>query len=134
MDGRDPIWNWLLPGNSGSRLCCSEMLRTLQWARIADFSAAPAVTVPWRVWVCQNFLSTRISMPDQPKSERFKAEMPHIPGVAAGGASRPGRMANPTVRLVAGFLVVLIVCLVGSRWLLRSKHVAESPTGPPPPI
>jgi hypothetical protein len=73
-------------------------------------------------------------MPDQPKSERFKAEMPHIPGVPAGGASRQGMMANPTVRLVAGFLMVLIVCLVGSRWLLRSKHVAETPTGPPPQI
>src|ERR1700739_2893698 len=86
------------------------------------------------VRACRNFLSTRIRMPDQPKSERFKAEMPHIPGVPAEGASRQGMMANPTVRLVAGFLVVLIVCLVGSRWLLRPKHVAEAPPGPPPQI
>jgi hypothetical protein len=73
-------------------------------------------------------------MPDQPQPERFKAEMPHIPGVAAGGAPRQGIVANPTVRLLAGLVLVLVFCLLGSRWLLRPKHVVEAPAAPPPQI
>jgi hypothetical protein len=73
-------------------------------------------------------------MPDQPQPERFKAEMPHIPGVAAVGAPRQGILANPTVRLLAGLVLVLVVCLLGSRWLLRPKQVVEAPLAPPPQI
>ena len=70
-------------------------------------------------------------MPDQPQPDRFKAEMPQIPGVSVAGAPRQGAATNPAVRLVAGLLVVLLICLLGSRWLLRSKP-AEA-TAPPPP-
>ena len=73
-------------------------------------------------------------MTDQPQSERFKAEMPHIPGVAAGGASRQAMAANPTLRLVAGLAIVLFVCLFGARWLLRPKHAEAPPAAPPPQI
>ena len=73
-------------------------------------------------------------MTDEPQSNRFKAEMPQIPGVAAEGAARQGIAANPTVRLVAGLVVVLVICLLGSRWLLRPKHVEEAPVAPPPQI
>jgi hypothetical protein len=73
-------------------------------------------------------------MTDQPQSNRFKADMPEIPGVAVAGADRPGIAANPTVRLVAGLVVVLVVCLLGSRWLLRPKHVEEPPAAPAPQI
>ena len=73
-------------------------------------------------------------MTDQPQSNRFKADMPQIPGVAVAGADRPGIAANPTVRLVAGLVVVLVVCLLGSRWLLRPKHVEEPPAAPAPQI
>jgi hypothetical protein len=73
-------------------------------------------------------------MPDKSQPERFKAEMPQIPGVAARGAPRQGIVANPTVRLLAGLALVLVVCLLGSRWLLRPKHLAEAPAAPPPQI
>jgi hypothetical protein len=73
-------------------------------------------------------------MTDQPQVNRFKADMPEIPGVAVAGADRPGIAANPTVRLVAGLVVVLVVCLLGSRWLLRPKHVEEPPAAPAPQI
>ena len=73
-------------------------------------------------------------MTDQPQSNRFKADMPEIPGVAVAGADRQGIAANPTVRLVAGLVVVLVVCLLGSRWLLRPKHAEEPPAAPAPQI
>ncbi len=56
--------------------------------------------------------------------------MPQIPGVSGAGPQRQGAAPNPAVRLVAGLLVVLVVCLLGSRWLLRSKP-KEAPAPPP---
>jgi len=73
-------------------------------------------------------------MPDQPQSDRFKAEMPHIPGVGPGGAPRRGIAANPTFRMVAGLVLVVVICLIGSRWLLRSKHTAAPAAAPPPQV
>ncbi len=73
-------------------------------------------------------------MTDQPQANRFKADMPQIPGVAIAGADRQEIAANPTVRLVAGLVVVLVICLLGSRWLLRPKHVQEPPAAPTPQI
>src|SRR5580704_11492965 len=73
-------------------------------------------------------------MTDQPPTERFKADMPNIPGVAAGGASPQGMAANPTWRLVGGLAIVLFVCLFGARWLLRSKHAEAPPAALPPQI
>jgi hypothetical protein len=71
-------------------------------------------------------------MPDQPQSERFKAEMPEIPGVSGEPSSSPQLSANPAVLLVAGLLVVLLVCFLGYRLLLRPKR-AEVPSVPAPP-
>jgi len=73
-------------------------------------------------------------MTDQPQSNRLKADMPQIPGVDVAGADRQGIAANPTVRLVAGLVVVLVICLLGSRWLLRPKHVEAPPAAPAPQI
>jgi hypothetical protein len=70
-------------------------------------------------------------MPDQPQPDRFKAEMPQIPGVSEAGARRQGAAPNPAVRLVAGLLVVLLVCFLGSRWLLRAKR-PDAPAPAPP--
>src|SRR5215470_19446662 len=83
-------------------------------------------------------------MADQPQPERFKAEMPQIPGVEAAATSEvPAPAAsspastntiaqNPAVRLVAGLLALLIVLFVGSRWLFRSSHKTEAVAPPPP--
>ena len=71
-------------------------------------------------------------MPDPPQSDRFKAEMPQIPGVPAAGVPRPAAVVNPALRRVAGLVGVLVLCLLGALWLLRPKH-AEAPAAAPPP-
>ena len=75
-------------------------------------------------------------MADQEQSERFKAEMPQIPGVAAEAAPRPGKglAENPAVRLVAGMLVLLLLMFVGSRWLFHSRHTEAVAPAPPAQI
>src|SRR5882724_9157378 len=72
-------------------------------------------------------------MADQQQPERFKAEMPQIPGVVAEAAPRPGKglAENPAVRLVAGLLIALVMLFVSSRWLFHSKHTeAVAPPAP----
>jgi hypothetical protein len=61
-------------------------------------------------------------MTDLPPSDRFKTEMPQIPGVSGPG-SRPTAASNPAVKLVIGLLAVLLVVFLGARWALRPKHV-----------
>ncbi|HEY2462161.1 MAG TPA: hypothetical protein VGI16_15230 [Candidatus Acidoferrum sp.] len=69
-------------------------------------------------------------MPDNSPSDRFKAEMPQIPGVSGAGSRRTAGM-NPAVRLVVGLLVVLSICFLGARWLLRPKREAPVAIVPP---
>jgi hypothetical protein len=70
---------------------------------------------------------------DQLQSDRFKAEMPQIPGVSeANLPKQPG--INPAMRLVAGLLAVLLLCFLGSRWLVSAKHHEALPAPPPPQI
>jgi hypothetical protein len=60
-------------------------------------------------------------MTDQPPSERFKTEMPQIPGIS-GPAARPA--GNLAIKLVIGLLVLLLMVFVGARWARRPKHAA----------
>jgi hypothetical protein len=72
-------------------------------------------------------------MSEQPQPERFKAEMPQIPGVEAAPAARKpsGLAENPAVRLVGGLLALLVLLFVGSRWLFHSRHTeAVAPPAP----
>lgn len=62
-------------------------------------------------------------MTDQPPSDRFKTEMPQIPGVSGAG-SRPA--PNPGLKLVIGLLAVLLVVFLGARWVLRPKPLEPS--------
>jgi hypothetical protein len=71
-------------------------------------------------------------MPDQSTPERFKPEMPEIPGVSAQATRRAG--GNPAIRLVGGLLAVLLVVILGARLALRPKHVELPPAQPPPQI
>jgi hypothetical protein len=64
-------------------------------------------------------------MTDQPPSDRFKSEMPQIPGVAGAG-SRSSAASNPAVKLVIGLLAVLLIVFLGARWAFRPKHVEPS--------
>jgi len=77
--------------------------------------------------------STTINMPDQPPPERYKAEMPQIPGVSAAG-SRRSALDNPAMRMVGALLAVLLVAFFGARWLLRPKHSEPPPAEPPPQL
>lgn len=69
-------------------------------------------------------------MSDQSPTDRYKADMPQIPGVSS--ASRPGPFSNPTLRLVAGLLLVLVAVFFAARWVLRPHHT-ELPVAEPPP-
>src|SRR5882762_8436327 len=71
-------------------------------------------------------------MPDQPPSDRFKSEMPVIPGVARPGLPRPS--SNPAAKLVIGLLAVLLVVFLGARWALRPKHADPPPTDQQPQL
>lgn len=71
-------------------------------------------------------------MTDQPPSDRFKTEMPQIPGVAGSTARPPA--TNPAVKLIIGLLAMLLVVFVGARWALRPRHVAPRLTEEQPQI
>lgn len=64
-------------------------------------------------------------MPEGSQSDRYKAEMPQIPGVAPGVAARRQGI-NPAVLLVSGLLGVLVICFMGARLLMHPKR-AETP-------
>src|SRR2546430_6638004 len=68
-------------------------------------------------------------MPDQPPSDRFKADMPQIPGVSSLGAPSPPR--DSSLKLGIGLLLVLVVVFLGARWALHPRHteprVADQP-------
>jgi hypothetical protein len=70
-------------------------------------------------------------MTDQPPSDRFKSEMPQIPGVS-GPRSSPA--SNPAVKLVIGLLAVLLVVFLGARWALRPKRAEPRPAALQPQI
>ena len=73
-------------------------------------------------------------MPDQPRSERFNATSPQIPGVApshsVSSATQPGfKPLRFAAFLAAVFLSLLIV-----RWILHSKSPQARVVTPPPQI
>jgi hypothetical protein len=70
-------------------------------------------------------------MLDQSPPDRYKAEMPEIPGVSAS-SSRRSILENPALRMVGALLLVLLVVFVSARWILRPKH-SELPIAEPPP-
>ena len=68
-------------------------------------------------------------MPDRPPSDRFKADMPHIPGV-------PSPVTEPSPRdssrkLGIGLLAVLLVVFLGARWALHPRHAEPSAADQP---
>jgi hypothetical protein len=60
-------------------------------------------------------------MTGQPPSDRYKSDMPQIPGVSGTG-SRSSAASNPAVKLVIGLLAVLLLVFLGARWALRPNH------------
>src|SRR5262245_34582433 len=78
-------------------------------------------------------------MPDQPPSDRFKTEMPHIPGVSRNAAptSRPADTSGASPKLVVGLIVLLVIVFLGAHFALRSgrdqPRAAEQPQIELPP-
>jgi hypothetical protein len=72
-------------------------------------------------------------MTDQPPSDRFKTEMPQVPGVSVTGP-RASTATDPAVKLVVGLLAVLLVVFVGARWAIRPKHAGPKATEQQPQI
>jgi hypothetical protein len=64
-------------------------------------------------------------MPDQPQpaaNDRFKAEMPQIPGVGGGSRGGSGPGGGPWL-VVAGLTAVLIAVFIGGKVLSKSRRV-----------
>lgn len=73
-----------------------------------------------------------VTMSEQtPAPERYKTEMPQIPGVTLPGP-QPGLIGkmSPAVRLALGLIVVLLAGGIAARWFFRPRS-AEMP--PPEP-
>ena len=64
--------------------------------------------------------SIRGLMNDQPPSERFKTEMPHIPGVSDPAPAPRAASGNPAVKLFVPLFAALLVVFLAGRWALRS--------------
>src|SRR5215468_9517133 len=69
-------------------------------------------------------------MPDQPSPNRFKPEMPAIPGVSGSSRRSPG--GAMALRLVGGLVAVLLVLVLGTKLVMRAKR-AEPQTAQPTP-
>jgi hypothetical protein len=63
-------------------------------------------------------------MPDQPRSDRFKADTPQIPGVSSPGT--PPASRDSTLKLGIGLLAVLLVVFLGARWALHPGQAEPS--------
>lgn len=72
-------------------------------------------------------------MSDQSPPDRYKADMPEIPGVSAVARHR-SPLENPTLRMVGALLAVLLVIFFAGRWMLRPRHAEAPPAEPPPQI
>ena len=68
-------------------------------------------------------------MPEQPPSDRFKADVPQIPGVSSPGT--PPASRDSSLKLGIGLLGVLLVVFLAARWALHPRqaepNVADQP-------
>jgi len=70
----------------------------------------------------------------EPQVQRFKAEMPQIPGVIPGGPSRREPSVNPAIPLGIGIAAVVLVALLGARIVSHPKPAEPVVAAPPPQI
>lgn len=75
------------------------------------------------------FLPSEIAMPDHPSGERFKADMPEIPGIA-GKLPRPPADRSGVLKAFGVVAAVLVVAIAAGHLLLRSKHAEQPPAQP----
>lgn len=67
-------------------------------------------------------------MPDQPSPDRYKADMPEVPGLSDASIKRV-QGSHPALRFAAGLIVFVVLLFVGLRWALHSRRV-EPPAQP----
>ena len=66
-----------------------------------------------------------------PVNQRFKAEMPQIPGVAEPGMRpAPAGSGGPWL-VLGGLLAVLLAIVVGGKFLLKPRHADSSSANSP---
>ena len=71
-------------------------------------------------------LSQEIFVPDQPTSDRFKPEMPRIPGVSAAGTPYRAASKKPNLAVLGALATVLLVGAATAHFVIRPRH-ADSP-------
>jgi hypothetical protein len=94
-------------------------------AQAAPASTPAAVPVP---------VPAQIEGATEPKPQRFKADMPQIPGVIAGGPSKKEPSLNPAIPLGIGIAAVVLVALLGARLVSHPKPAENAVAAPPPQI
>jgi hypothetical protein len=70
-------------------------------------------------------------MTDQPDNQRFKPEMPRIPGVTDGGGTR---VKKPSLTTISILVTILLVVAVGAHFALRPKTTEPVPPPEPPQL
>jgi hypothetical protein len=61
-------------------------------------------------------------VPDQPTNDRFKSEMPHIPGVSGGPPLR-GNSNKPNLTIIGALVTVVLFVAVAAHFAMRPKAV-----------
>ena len=64
--------------------------------------------------------------PSQPPNDRFKAEMPQIPGVSSPKVVKPTTAGGPWL-VMAGLVAVLIAVFIGGKVLSKPKRAEATP-------
>jgi hypothetical protein len=67
-------------------------------------------------------------MSDQPPLDRYKADMPQIPGVGPTTQRLPN--ANPALRFGIILIVAIVLLYVGLRWFMHSRRAEPTPSLP----
>src|SRR5271169_338942 len=71
-------------------------------------------------------------MTEQPDLDRYKPDMPRIPGLANAPGQGPARSAN--LNVIAALLGVLFVVGLGAHFALRPRHIDAIPVAAPPQL
>jgi hypothetical protein len=92
--------------------------------RLFDTFSSAFVAVPSAV-ALEYLLSQKIFVPDQPTPDRFKPEMPRIPGVSAGAPNRAASK-KPNLAVLGALAAALLVAAAAAHFAIRPRH-ADAP-------
>jgi hypothetical protein len=72
-------------------------------------------------------------VPDQPNTDRFKSEMPRIPGVS-GGPPRRAPSNKPNLPMIGAVVTALLFVVVAGHFAMRPKQLDPAPPTPTPQL